>query len=161
MYDPLWLFHKEVIRFEIFQYKTAFSNKQSPFYRIESWFSFFFEAIDCPIPPKPPADGGTIIVRNSGLFYGHVCPGKSGFEPLPGQGCSANAIKIGPKTSTDSFKTSYDIVITVKATNPGRIVLLLDFSQPVDKSTVIISGSVGILNNNMTSKKVILILVTN
>ncbi len=89
-----------------------------------------------------------LVKLTVGVFFGHVCPGKSGFEPLPGQGCSSNVIKIGERSSTVAFKISYDILFTVKSTNPGRIVLLLDFSQPVNASTVIISGSVGNFNNN-------------
>ena len=57
-------------------------------------FVFFFSAIDCPLPPLPPPNGGRAIVRNSGLYYGHVCPGAKGYETLQVQGCSANPIMV-------------------------------------------------------------------
>ncbi len=51
------------------------------------WFFYLsFSATECPLPPSPPAGGGNVIVRNSGLYFGTICPGAQSYESLPGSG---------------------------------------------------------------------------
>ncbi len=52
-------------------------------------FEYFFIpylATECPLPPAPPEDGGNVIVRHTGLFFGTICPGSQSYQPLPGSG---------------------------------------------------------------------------
>jgi hypothetical protein len=106
-------------------------------------FKQCFSAIDCPLPPDPPANGGRAIVRNSGIYFGKVCAGTSGYEVLPGEGCSSNSILISKRQTSIENKTFYDILVTIPSTaNPGSVVFRLDFCQPVSTANVSITGSV-------------------
>jgi hypothetical protein len=111
--------------------------------KVELFPNNVFSAIDCPLPPDPPANGGRAIVRNSGIYFGKICAGTSGYEALPGEGCSSNSVMISKKTQTIENKTFYDILVTIPSTaNPGSVVFRLDFCQPVSTANVSITGSV-------------------
>lgn len=49
-------------------------------------FYLSFSATECPLPPSPPEGSGNVIVRNSGLYFGTICPGAQSYESLPGSG---------------------------------------------------------------------------
>lgn len=54
----------------------------------EWFFNLSISATECPLPPSPPAGGGNVIVRNSGLYFGTICPGAQSYESLPGSGAN-------------------------------------------------------------------------
>ena len=102
------------------------------------------ETKTCTIPPLPP-DGGSVTVHSEGYMYGRNC--STGGEyvsipPISGGGCGTPQItQMDSKLVGSNIESKYKITIE-KNPPGGSAALLLTFSQPVDVTSVVITGSV-------------------
>ncbi len=108
----------------------------------------------CIPPPNPPVNG-SVLVKNSGLYFGKVCPGRGGSaEDLPMVGCSGYNMKVQyDRTDVGSagrWQPYYTILVNSIVGSP-TFVFLMTFSRPPSLNLNIKSSQVSHSGGNTCS----------
>ena len=84
-----------------------------------------------------------MTVISSGLYFGTVCPGETGFEPLEMDGCSGIVLHIDHANKTEAGGEVTDVYnFFVVGAASTKISTLLIFNQPLDLDAITFTGDV-------------------